>query len=59
MSLILIKFLESLERGEHHIIKFWINIAGTRILTVRDIDGKYLGTFEAAQDIIDLKVDRA
>ena len=55
----MIKFLESLERGEHHIIKFWINIAGTRILTVRDIDGKYLGTFEAAQDIIDLKVDRA
>jgi len=53
------KILDSFRNGKKDVAEFWIK-SGDRLIyiryfAVRDKDGKYLGTMEAAQDITEIK----
>jgi len=54
-----LQILEAFKDGKKDVAEFWINLKGRQIyiryFTVRDEDGKYLGTLEVSQDITDIK----
>ena len=51
--------LEDLKSGRKDYEEFWIDLKGRKLyiryFTVRDKEGKYLGTLEVGQDITDIK----
>jgi PAS domain S-box-containing protein len=54
-----IEIIKSFKNGKRDVANFWINLNGRliyiRYFTVRDKNGKYLGTLEVSQDITDIK----
>ncbi|MCX8175962.1 MAG: PAS domain-containing protein [Candidatus Bathyarchaeota archaeon] len=53
------RILEAFKKGEKDVAEFWIQKGGRlihiRYFSVRDKNGRYLGTMEVTQDITDLK----
>jgi PAS domain S-box-containing protein len=53
------QIIEAFKNGKRDVAEFWINLNGRQIyiryFSVRDNNGKYLGTLEVSQDITDIK----